>query len=469
MTVLYLLVATALPWILGLQIALLLFGERAGIVKLAGHGYALGVVYSVVAVYSLDLLGIALQFKTVALAFLAGIAVLALPSYLKLKARTGESLRHNPSEREEQAPIAYAIVATLLCVIVLQIAIIGNELFLRPTFPWDAWRGWEPKTLQFYDSQALAAPVETIGNYGLVSPIAHLWFMLPQGVGKHPASHTPWLLAYIAIGVATYGQLRVRFSVGRGVLGAFAVTSLPYLTIHGALAGYADLLLTLFFTLSVFSLSDYAAERRASLLGATFAYALACIACKRAGLGMGAIVMLCAISIHFQWRKKTLWVLSGACLGLVVATVGMITLFDTRGSLDVPMLGTFALSNEQLRLGNLGRLALNYRADLSPFFESLFVYANWHLAALFLFVALLPGAHTRELAPGANATLAAISLALVYLVLYFTLVSPGSAHDHSGLTRAILCLMPAAIVLAFQVLPSRRRNSEPRELATKCS
>jgi hypothetical protein len=135
MTVLYLLCCYRAPGILGLQIALLLFGERAGIVKLAGHGYALGVVYSVVAVYSLDLLGIALQFKTVALAFLAGIAVLVLPSYLKLKARTGESLRHNPSEREEQAPIAYAIVATLLCVIVLQIAIIGNELFPEADFP----------------------------------------------------------------------------------------------------------------------------------------------------------------------------------------------------------------------------------------------------------------------------------------------------------------------------------------------
>jgi hypothetical protein len=147
-----LIVAVILPWVLGVQVAALLLGPRGSVSKKLAHGYLLGSMMTIVFLQAFHLLGCRLSFSAIAMcmgAFIAGIGILSFRS------AWGALAFYRGSGWRLAATLSWRHLAALavLTAIFVQLALVAVETTQRPTFPWDAWRGWEPETLQAYDAQ----------------------------------------------------------------------------------------------------------------------------------------------------------------------------------------------------------------------------------------------------------------------------------------------------------------------------
>ena len=286
-TVLVLLLAVATPWVFGLMLARWLSGPGSVFLYL-GQGYILGTFAVVWLIKAWDAGGLTLHFWPMA-------GVLLVLTILVAVGTLRQKISNNPGPPDLAGTPTICWqqgIMLLLCLAMgAHLLFVLQELLLRPTFPWDAWRGWEPKVIQFFANRSLDSPMETIGNYGEVSTLAMLWMMLASETSHEPFLHLPWLLAYLALAAIVYGYLRERSSSLVAALGAYLVTSLPYLNSHVALAGYADIWLTLAFTLGVLALSEFRRNHRYRQLVLALLMAAACLQAKRAGMGFAAVIL----------------------------------------------------------------------------------------------------------------------------------------------------------------------------------
>jgi hypothetical protein len=442
-----LIVAVILPWVLGVQVTALLLGPRGSVSKKLAHGYLLGSMMTIVFLQAFHLLGCRLSFSAIAMcmaAFVTGIGLLSFRS------AWGASASYRGSGWRLAATLSWRHLAALavLTAIFVQLALVTVETTQRPTFPWDAWRGWEPETLQAYDAQSLSSRIQTVGNYGVVATRVHLWTMLGAGAPKHPMTHLPWLLAYAAIGFATYAHSRDHVSRMASLLCAFGVLSMPYLSTHAALAGYADIWLTLSFTLGLLALLEYATCRRPQLAALTCLYALTCILCKNAGLGMGLILLFCLLGEALRWRKAFIaMLLFAGALAITLLTAALAGWAHV--SLQIPGLGTLELGNGFIKLPLVRELYLQPRPVFQAFGEATMTYANWHLAFP-LFVAALPvlAFGNGRIRRAMRVPMVALGFCAIYFFCYFSFFSPESAQDHSGLSRTLLYVTPTLLLVA---------------------
>ncbi|MEQ9530938.1 MAG: hypothetical protein RLN59_03490 [Haliea sp.] len=337
-------------------------------------------------------------------------------------------------------------IIPLLCLAMgAHLLFVVQELLLRPTFPWDAWRGWEPKVIQFFANRSLDAPMETIGNYGEVSTLAMLWMMLASEKSHEPFLHLPWLLAYLALAAIVYGYLRERSSSLVAALGAYLVTSLPYLNSHVALAGYADIWLTLAFTVGVLALSEFRCNHRYRQLVLALLMAAACLQAKRAGMGFAA-VLLALVVVEIGMRAPR-----PVAVALVIASITMagilgLTLLGYM-NLQFPLPGgqKLLLSSSEFHVTGLVRFAFNPDWQPSPFFEALLQFGNWHLAAYLWLGAAAMVLALRKWPLLLRVENLGVMGGLTVIVLYFVMAAPETALDHTGLSRALLYVMPLAV------------------------
>ena len=101
----------------------------------------------------------------------------------------------------------------------------------------------------------------------------------------HSFLFLPWILAVINLGLALYGHIRLNgSSVLTATLACYLLLSMPYLNVHTALAGYADIWLAAAFSLAIFALGEWHLNRSWSYGMLVLLMAFFCSQIKAPGL-----------------------------------------------------------------------------------------------------------------------------------------------------------------------------------------
>lgn len=463
-SVLTVILSIVIPWLSGSVLARIFLGPSYHLSSYLGHGYLLGYVVVILWMSLFDAAGISLYFWPLLAAVAAtGVAckfALSIPATVStIDGYSGPVFK--PSVGSEIAAWKWLVLGILATITFLQFKLVHDEALLRPTFPWDAWRGWEPETLQHFYSESLHSTIKTVGNYGVIATRIHLWTMLASGEPKAPLNHIPWLFAYIAIGLAVFGQLRMHTGILQSAIGSFACLSMPYLMIHASLAGYADIWLTLAFSLGVFALASDQQEHRKRGLLLVGVYTVTTLLSKRAGIPMSASLLACMVFVLVRWTPAQVALV--ASVPLLLATFLAATIrgyINFRG--EVPLLGMLELNEKYIRLPLIKRYTFEVSSDLSPFSDAIFFYGNWHLGAFLLAACLILLFRGHQKNKWRTVPIVGIFSALVFIAGFFITLDPESAKDQTALSRTLLYITPLVTftLIALACEPLRALNPE---------
>jgi hypothetical protein len=460
-------VALVLPWLCGcIWIHWLLQRTgRCNVFIVVGQGFFLGFFIVSLVIRLWGLTGAHFHFWGIA-------AVVAVSGGLGIAL---QGLRPGPGVRNKQVvPIVPAWHLTVATVLVALIAwryvTLAQELLLRPLYAWDAWMNWAPKAIVWLhhgtlvnfvdpqewllgrDSQAYTLGNAQANGYPITVPLIQLWGMWGAGTWDHSSVFLPWLLAPIALGLALYGHLRLAgVSLLWSVIACYLLLSLPYLNVHAALAGYADIWLAAVFCLAVCALYEY---RQCPHWGWTILWlllALLCAQLKNPGIVLGLIVLVFGVR---GWLKLA----PALELAAVAAIVLLFTLAMVYGvDLEIPYLGRIAVDAGTIEVGRFGQIEFAYHSVGSAFLETLFVMFNWNLlwylslpyVCYCLYRGIVLRVPSSEFLP-VLAALAFVGVVFVFSRHYL------AALSFTVLNRVLLYCVPAMIFCMFLSFQRRK-------------
>jgi hypothetical protein len=341
--------------------------------------------------------------------------------------------------------------------LVLRAALLLVEVLRRPLYPWDAWTQWATKARVWYAertmvpfvtaSQWLGEPRSNVWfdaapHYPATVPLTQVWSATLLGRFDDALVNVPWWLTAVAFGFAVYGFLRQRDLGPFGALiGTWLVLSLPILDTHVALAGYADLAMSAYFTLTALAALRFVKSRAPFDLALALALAAACVTIKNPG---------------------KLWVLM-LLPGLAAALLPRHGLRIAAAAFALAAIAALVLTRTGLTI--LGyRLQLDFDMPWSGLTEAYFMFANWHL--LFygaLGVAVL--AWRRLLSPQLAPLTLIVAAGVAFLVFGFAFTNARQwVEDQSTVNRATLHLAPLItlwMVLEFRAWAAARASTDP--------
>jgi len=360
----------------------------------------------------------------------------------------------------EQRALRFAILGWLA----LRFALLLIEVVRRPLYPWDAWTQWATKARVWYEegtmvpfvdaSRWLAAPggvwFDAAPHYPGTVPLTQVWSATLLHRFDDALINLPWWFTAAAFGFALYGFLRQQALGPLGALvGTWLVLSLPILDAHVALAGYADLAMASYFTLTALAALRFVRSRNAFDLTLALVLGAACVVIKNPG---------------------KIWVLM-LVPGLVAALVPRYGLRLAGASFALAAIAALVLTRTGLTI--LGyRLQLEFDMPWSGLTEAYFTFANWHL--LFygaLAVALL--AWRRLLSPTLAPLTLIVGAGFAFLMFGFAFTNARAwVEDQSTVNRATLHLAPLIVVwmvLAFHAWAHSRSPARTAEQASQAA
>ncbi len=363
------------------------------------------------------------------------------------------------------------LIGILLVLIALRLTSLGIENTHQAMPAWDAWVIWaERAKTWFYLGQLapyvhsdvwLSAPQGSYeseaAHYPPLVSLIHLWAALALGRWDDALVNLPWLGAAIALGFTLYGALRSTHTpVWLAVSGAWLLLSLPILNSQVALAGYADLWLTLAYSQLILGLLLWIGTRQRAALPLILLGLISLPLIKH----QVWLLLLASASPLLLWtmltalpQKRRLISSSTIILGLVFV-LGF-NLADNQ--LHLPLLGEITWQSGQLSLPGLGYLAPDLQRIAEPMLFHLFILGSWHmlwgLAALAWLMLLLRLLRQKPL----NPMLLALNLSLLSALAAFSLsfASPRVLPfiiDGTLLNRALLYLAPLLIFVIIHAL-----------------
>ena len=351
----------------------------------------------------------------------------------------------------------------LLGWLVLRASLLLVEVLRRPLYPWDAWTQWATKARVWYAERTIAPFVtasqwltesgsnvwfDAAPHYPATVPLTQVWSATLLGRFDDALVNVPWWLTAVAFGFALHGYLRQRDLGPLGALvGCWLILSLPILDTHVALAGYADLAMSAYFTLTALAALRFVRSRTAFDLALTLALAAACVTIKNPG---------------------KLWVLM-LLPGLAAALLPRHGLRIAAAAFALAAIAALVLTRTGLSI--LGyRLQLEFDMPWSGLTEAYFLFANWHL--LFygaLAVAVL--AWRRLLSPELAPLTLIVAAGLAFLVFGFAFTNARQwVEDQSTVNRATLHLAPLIaiwMVLAFRAWATTRAPTDAAYVPTR--
>jgi hypothetical protein len=365
------------------------------------------------------------------------------------------------------------LLATALASLVFRGWLMLREVWLRPTFPWDAWDAWAVKSKTWFllghyapfvsMPDWLAHPAQELYTgiawaYPATLAWMQVWFASAAGGWIEPQVNLPWFALWIGMLLAHYGQWRaLGLNRLRALAAMYALGSLPLLDVHVALAGYADLWLATMLGFAVLAWLRWRRERDAGQL----AIAIVCAALLPAIKLEGAIWLLLCVAVAVydvlprRWRRLALAGVVAVLMALLVAS---------RIDLPVPGLGWVEITHSRIVVPALGEYAVHFNADaLLSLLNSLFVQPNWHLLwwlapgiAVWRWHALREDAALRHLG-------AFVLIGFAFLFFLFTCTDASRwAESYTAVNRLILQLVPATVTL----LALACRDKAPRSAAS---
>jgi hypothetical protein len=266
----------------------------------------------------------------------------------------------------------------------------------------------------------------------------------------------PWLFAAINLGLALYGMMRM---AGLGVLvsavGCYCLLSLPYLNVHTAVAGYADLWLAAAFSLGAISLNDWEQRGRPAMALVALLATVMCMQLKNPGIILGLLLLLGMLRIKLALSFRTELLILATAAGLIALA------FVLEFSINMPLVGPVSFVAEQFQVGPFGPEQLKFHPETAAaVLRALFEQANWHLlwylAALALPCVVLVERDWRR--PGTLA-LIMFALAVFYVAVFFFTNYYYHAVSFITLNRAVLWVVPILVFWLFARLA--RGNNGP--------
>ena len=367
---------------------------------------------------------------------------------------------------EKISPWKWIALLAMLASLLLRGAIAAREIWLRPTYPWDAWSAWAVKAKAWF---LLGRYVPYVSmhdwmlrpNADLYTAVAwhypdalawiEVWFASAAGGWIEPLVNLPWLAVWIALLFAHYGQWRVLgLSQVRALFFVYVLGSLPLLTVHTAIAGYADLWVAALFAFAVLAWMRWLQRRERGQLLLALLCAAVLPALKLEGL-VWAVCLFAAIAFSAlppRWRWRCVAFIAVACIILFVfgglhflfALIGWI---DASGAIVLPSVGPLALV-----------FSPTWHGDAAVgIARTLFAQPNWHLLWWITPVVLVWRwrelvAHDWLWLPG---LLLLVCVALLLFLFLFTDAGKWAA-SFTAINRLVLQITPAVVTLLAMLL-----------------
>ncbi|MFV8819724.1 hypothetical protein [Haliea sp. E17] len=456
-------ISILLPWLLGcVWVYCLLKRTQAWNWWLViGHGYLLGLFVTTLVLRGWATAGITLGFAGVAIT-LSLLAVLGACAAWKLDdGRTQGTARH---------PIGgggWLFCGFLLILLVWRYATILQEVLVLPLFPWDAWMNWAPKAIVWFHFKQfvnyvdpdtwLSAPANardyTLGAYNAWEypngvPLIQLWSMLAIDTSDASVIYLPWVIVAIAMGCALYGHLRLAGIPRTGAMtGVYLLLSMPFVNVHSALAGYADLWVTVTFSCSVLAVIAWDETRQWQFAVIAILLTIFLAQLKVPGLIMAAIALAALVISLPRIEKRWLAVIFSAVVFLVSAIwyVGL--------DVTLPGIGQLTLSPDAIQVPYFGSYSLEYHPVHEAMAKTLFLMINWNILwYLLLPMAIIILLKPRLIADNFLPSVALLtSLGFTAFVYYFT-DRYQFAEDFTQVNRAVIYSTPLLIFLVVKIL-----------------
>lgn len=337
----------------------------------------------------------------------------------------------------------------LFALIVLRTVNLGMEVFWRPLFPWDATMHWATKARVWFEFNTLVPFVDheewllrpgegfytdRHPYYPITVPLLQVWMNLATESWNESLMNLPWVLCFMALGAAFYGQLR---HAGVTPLVAISFTylllSTPLINIHVALAGYADLFLAAAYCGALMAFYHWSSSRQQWQAALVILFSLSCPLIKNEG-AIWPMTFIPALAVMFMpWREAAKLFL---LLGLILIFLYLVI---------PPEVVIAGLSTGMMQ-------PAFHPEALLGIAQSLLLHDNWHLfgfllLAVIAIVLFIPGATSGAYLPVSTALAAALGL-FFYLFLFtgfgeaamdFTAVGRLSVQLAPGLT--FLCAL----------------------------
>ena len=468
--------ALLLPWLLGTLWVrkLLIPGGRWNWPLVLGQGYIVGIFSTTLLLRLWDHAGIGFSFS------LLCTVLLALCAIAGLRQPWAGAKPANDGGAPEPNWVKAAVVGLLLLIGWRYLTLL-QEVLTRPLYAWDAWMNWAPKAITWYFNDTLSAwvsPIQwlrqpetdeavyTLGNqaawkYPPTVPLVHLWTMLGAKTHDHSMLQLPWWLLAINLGLALYGQLRL---CGASVLVAtsasYLLLNMPYLNIHTALGGYADIWLAASFAMGLFFLHQWQESKHWGPAVLALLLAFACTQTKIPGIVLGLIILLAFVRTVLAPSTKQ------ERVALLVAAGAAALLFTLGMDINVPGLGRFYIGENTIEAGPLGSFSFTFHNVSSAFIESFFLTINWNLLwPLFILLLVLHMSRGGLLQRPSNELLAVASVLMFVFFVFFLTNHYWAALNMQTLNRALLYLIPALVFYIFlHLVPTasqRRSQSQP--------
>lgn len=382
------LLAIGLPWLAGVVWLRRLWRgvPERGAAMVLGYGYVAGMLATTLVMRAVDGVGIALGFGPVALALTGLVAWGAWLSRPARRSLHPEATRDGGPRREPGWEKALFLV--VLAVVLLRLASLGLEAVTSPLFGWDAWATWAPKARVYFETQRVTPFVDwgewlgrkSAGAYTLSAahypptlPLLQAWIGLALGRWDDSLIGLPWLGCAGALGLAFYGQARLWGATPLAALTwVYVLLSLPLLDTQVAVPGNADLWMATVYGLAAFAFFHWLRSRDGRQGALAVLLALACALIKVPGL-VWMLSFVPALLVE-RWSRGRLL----AAAGLLALALGVLSSVGLR--VELPVLGTLALTREAIVLPYLGRYPLAFHPQAwQALGESLFALASWHL------------------------------------------------------------------------------------------
>ncbi len=404
-----------------------------------GYGALIGLMLVPLIMRSLNLLGMSFSLWGIA----AGAVALASVGLLLPRA----SYTSVPATAESSTPgkLANLVFAVCMALIALRLFTLGIEVSLRPVFAWDSKQHWGKQARVLFEARELVPFVDLQGwlqhrtsdgapvftnmhpDYPVTVPLMQVWANLPWETWSDTRMNMAWLLCWMALGLAFFGQLR---SAGADRTIAAAATymllSLPYLNIQVALAGYADLMLAAGFCAALAAFHNWTQSRHH---------------------WQGLLALFFSLSLPLLKNEGFYWALS-MLPGLVVLQLGLYRGVCVGVGLLFGLIGVLLFLPPDLVIAghSLGDMRLGFHPESAvPLARSLFLHDNWHLLAyVFPTLVMAVALCRRQLLSAHAPVLAVVICALaLYLALYLGTRHAYGAIHFTSLNRVGLQIMPA--------------------------
>lgn len=448
--------SVALPWAAGTAwLRFPIRGEPLRWDAAIGYGHFIGILALTLLMRAFSLAGVKWDFWALA----AAVAVFGLVPVALCRDRRAALAA--PDWRDGWAGLARwkAIVgALLLAAVAARFGGLLAELLWRPLFAWDAWMQWATKARVWFELGYMApfVPVgEWVGadparvftdpapSYPATVPLLQVWSAMALGRWDDALMNVPWFACGVALGFAFHGQLRAwGASAFMAAVATYVLLTIPFVNIHVALAGYAELHLAAMYGLAAMAFFLWARDRDPM---------------------QGWLALVLAISLPLLKKPGIFWLASfvPAWLVLLRPRLGAIAF----GVASVAGLAALLVLRETgLRVFNYALTPDVDTAEVTrALAQNLFQMGNWNL--FFWIVPALALAAWRRLLDGPVAGMTAMVAFGAYflaVVFYFSIAGEW-VSDFSTVNRAVFHMVP---LLAFWavVLVERRFHGPPEPL-----